>query len=121
MERDTELLRCLALVRPIGMNDDMASDWLAAALFEVRNMSDGQFRSACQHARATCTHHGQIIPAIIKAAGEGAGMADRYIRDWSNALLDYQMGYTALPYKRDRQIGSQIAGYLENIKITDES
>lgn len=72
MERDTELLRCLALVRPIGMSDDMASDWLAAALFEVRDMDDRQFRAACQHARATCTHHGQIIPAIMQASREVA-------------------------------------------------
>lgn len=72
MERDTELLRCLALVRPIGMSDDMASDWLAAALFEVRDMGETQFRAACQHARATCTHHGQIIPAIMHRAREAA-------------------------------------------------
>lgn len=72
MERDTELLRCLALVRPVGMSDDMASDWLTAALFEVRAMDERQFRAGCQHARATCTHHAQIIPAIMQGSAEAA-------------------------------------------------
>lgn len=102
------------------MSDEMASDWLAAALGECLYLTDEQFKRGCAAARRECNHPSQIIPAIIKAAGEGASMADRYIRDWNNALLDYQLGYTALPYKRAKQIGSQIAGYLENIKITDE-
>lgn len=72
MERDTELLRTLALVRPIGMSDDMATDWLAAALVELGDMSDGAFYAGCRHARQTCTHHGQIIPAIAAKARESA-------------------------------------------------
>ena len=72
MERDTELLRTLALVRPIGMSDDMATDWLAAALVELSDMSDGAFYAGCRHARQTCTHHGQIIPAITANARESA-------------------------------------------------
>ena len=70
MERDTELLRTLALVRPIGMSDDMATDWLAAALIELADFSDGAFAAGCRHARQTCTHHGQIIPAIAANARE---------------------------------------------------
>lgn len=72
MERDTELLRCLALVRPVGMSDDMASDWLAAALFEVRDMGEAQFRAGCRNARSTCTHHAQIIPAIMQGSAEAS-------------------------------------------------
>jgi hypothetical protein len=72
MERDTELLRTLALVRPIGMSDDMATDWLAAALVELRDMSDGAFHAGCRHARQTCTHHGQIIPAVMAGAREAS-------------------------------------------------
>ena len=72
MERDTELLRTLALVRPVGMSDDMATDWLASALVELRDMGDGAFYAGCRHARQTCTHHGQIIPAIAAKAREAA-------------------------------------------------
>ena len=72
MERDPELLRCLALVRPVGMSDDMASDWLTAALFEVRDMAESHFRAGCQRARSTCTHHAQIIPAIMQGRAEAA-------------------------------------------------
>jgi hypothetical protein len=98
MERDTELLRCLALVRPVGMSDDMASDWLTSALFEVRAMDERQFRAGCQHARATCTHHAQIIPAIMQGSAEAAkpDFATQYIKRWNRALKDYSEGYPAL-------------------------
>lgn len=97
----------------------MASDWLAAALGECLYLTDEQFRRGCAAARRECSHYAQIIPAIIKAAGESAGMADRYIRDWHNAVLDFRGGYKSLTHSTDKRIGGQIAGYLENIKITD--
>lgn len=68
MDRGSELMRCLSLVRPVGMGDDMAADWLAVAMVEVRNMSDAAFGAGAQKARANCTHHGQIIPAILSGA-----------------------------------------------------
>lgn len=39
VDRATELMQCLAHVRPVGMNDDMASDWLAVAIVEIRNFT----------------------------------------------------------------------------------
>lgn len=98
----------------------MASDWLAAALGECLYLTDDQFKRGCAAARRECTHYAQIIPAIIKAAGESVGMTDRYIREWNNAMLDYQSGYKSLTHSPDKRIGGQIAGYLENIKMTDE-
>lgn len=118
--RTSELNRALALVRPVGMSDEMASDWLAAALGECLYLTDEQFKRGCAAARRECSHHAQIIPAIIRAAGESVNMTDRYIRDWNNAALAYERGYKSLTHTPDKQIGGQIAGYLENIKITDE-
>lgn len=112
--------RALALVRPVGMSDEMASDWLAAALGECLYLTDEQFKRGCAAARRECNHPSQIIPAIIKAASGSASMADRYIRDWENALIAYQSGYKSLTYSADKQIGGQIVGYLQNIEITDE-
>ena len=68
----TELQRCLALVRPVGMTDSAARDWLAAAVAELRNIPPSILARACDEARKTVTHHGQIIPAIIAASNEAA-------------------------------------------------
>ena len=56
--------RALALVRPVSMSDDTASDWLAAAVAETADMSDYAFQAAVAKARKTCTYHGQIIPTV---------------------------------------------------------
>lgn len=65
------LTACLALVRPVGMNDDMATEWLAVAANEVLGFAEQrpeQFMSACGRVRRECTHHGQIVPNILKGA-----------------------------------------------------
>ncbi len=66
----TELQRCFALVRPVGMTDSAARDWLAAAVAEVRHIPPATLARACVEVRQTATHHGQIIPALVKAATE---------------------------------------------------
>lgn len=54
------------------MNDDMASDWLAAAAAEVAHLSDFAFSQGCAKARRDCNHHGQIVPTLLKAAESAA-------------------------------------------------
>jgi hypothetical protein len=115
-----ELNRALALVRAIGMTDEMASDWLAAALGECLHLSDDQFKRGCAAARRECTHHAQIVPTIVKSAGEGVTMVDRYASDWDRALQDFNNGYPALRHEGRTQIGNRIAGYLENIQTDEE-
>ncbi len=66
----TELQRCFALVRPVGMTDSAARDWLAAAAAELRTIPPATLARACSEARKTVTHHGQIIPAIVAASAE---------------------------------------------------
>lgn len=61
-----ELAGCFALVRPVSMTDDAAAEWLAVAANELAGYETCLLRSGTAHARRTCTHHGQIIPAIIK-------------------------------------------------------
>lgn len=46
-------------------------------------------------------------------------MADKYIRDWDRALLDYREGCPEIGHQRT-DIGSRIAGYIKNIQIKDE-
>lgn len=64
----TELQRCLALVRPVGMTDSAARDWLTAAVAEVAEFArlrPEKFGYACSDVRKVATHHGQIVPGIL--------------------------------------------------------
>lgn len=63
-----ELSACLALVRPVSMGTEMATEWLTVAATEVEafaTLRPTMFREACGIARRECTHHGQIIPKIL--------------------------------------------------------
>jgi hypothetical protein len=64
------LTTCLTLVRPVGMSDENASTWLRIAAGEVRDLPRDLLVDGCAHARKTCTHHGQIVPAILKETEE---------------------------------------------------
>lgn len=61
---------CLALVRPVGMTPSEADDWLSVAVGEVIRYPASVLHHAAVEARRTCTHHSQIVPAIIEAADE---------------------------------------------------
>ena len=61
----SELSACLTLVRPVGMADDAATEWLAVAAGEVINMRPSAFKAGCAEARQECRHHGHIIPTIL--------------------------------------------------------
>ena len=60
-----ELSRCLTAVRPVGMSDDAAHEWLVVAAADVRHLSLSTLRSACREARAKCDRHSQILAAIL--------------------------------------------------------
>ena len=66
------LSSCLALVRPAGMTEDAATEWLAVASQEVANMRPSTFIAACGEARRECTHHGQIVPKILNGKASRA-------------------------------------------------
>ena len=56
---------CLTLVRPVSMSDDMASEWMIVAAGAVADMRPTVFAEGCKEALQNCTHHGQIVPAIL--------------------------------------------------------
>lgn len=58
------------MVRPVGLSDDNARDWLRVAAGEVSGIHADLLELACAEARRTCTHHGQIVPTIIKHSAE---------------------------------------------------
>lgn len=60
----------LALVRPVGMSDDAADEWLALAANELRDVPADLLDEAAAPVRRTCTHHGQIVPAVFGVVQE---------------------------------------------------
>lgn len=93
--RLAELNRALNLVRAVGMNDEMASDWLASAVVELRELPDSAFLAGVQHARRTCTHHAQIVPTVLAEGGKAqtATTAERFLDDWNNSVKAFFNGY----------------------------
>lgn len=63
------LSACLALVRPVGMGQAEAEEWLAVAATTL-DLPEDVLADAALEARKTCTHHGQIVPAILKESEE---------------------------------------------------
>lgn len=60
----------LALVRPTGMTDRAADEWIAVAASDLAGHKLNVLKAACTEARKTCTHHGQIVPTIMKEMRE---------------------------------------------------
>lgn len=80
--------RALALVRPVSMNNDQASDWVAAALGECMDMSDAMFASRIDRARKECSYHGQIVSSMHRETPENAefyrkmdALSNRFLAD----------------------------------------
>ena len=59
------------------MSDDNAQAWLRIAAGEVRDIPRDILVDACAAARKTCTHHGQIVPAILTEAEPRAAQRRR--------------------------------------------
>lgn len=55
----------LALVRPVGMTKDEVDDWLSVAIETLSHLPLHIFEKGARDARVTCTHHSQIVPAIL--------------------------------------------------------
>lgn len=64
------LTTCLALVKPVGMSGEDAQAWLRIAAGEVKHLPRDLLNDGCAAARKTCTHHGQIVPTILKETDE---------------------------------------------------
>lgn len=91
----TELQRCMALVRPVGMTDSAVKDWLTAAAAEIAEFAHyrpEQFRLAAAAVRKEATHHGQIVPGILK----------RQFYDWELANGDAKRGLAYICGKVER-------------------
>lgn len=60
-----QLSASLALVRPVGMTEGETMDWLAVAADVLSHIPPHIMERGARSARQRCTHHSQIVPAII--------------------------------------------------------
>lgn len=64
------LSACFALVRPTGMSDSAADEWLAVAATDLTGYPYFILETACGIARRHVTHHAKLVPAIFDAMGQ---------------------------------------------------
>lgn len=111
-----EMTACLALVRPVGMSADEAEDWLAVAAQSLQHLPQRILSLACVEARRTCTHHAQIVPAII-AAAEPELERERRISEYGYVPVARQI---APPQRREMTQADvdRLPAYLVNLGLT---
>lgn len=76
---------CLALVRPVGMGDAEAEDWLGAAVASIGSVPIDLFNRACITARRTCKHHSAIVPTIAAQIETERAEANR-LAEWTKPI-----------------------------------
>ena len=79
--RIDELNKALALVRPVGMNDEAATAWLSVAVEETAPLSDAEFAAAVKTARRECSYHGQIVSTMLREHTERQKRMDAYRKE----------------------------------------
>lgn len=84
-ELTSQLTACLALVRPVGMGDTEAADWLGAAATSLAQVPIDLFNRACITARRTCKHHSAIVPTIAAQIETERAEANR-LAEWTKPI-----------------------------------
>ena len=84
-EMASQMTACLALVRPVGMGDNEADDWLGAAVSALGSVPIDLFNRACISARRTCKHHSQIVPTIAAQIETERAEASR-LSEWTQPI-----------------------------------
>lgn len=69
-EAVAHLATCLALVRPVGMSDDHAREWLAIAAQDLAEFPADIIEAAAVATRAEVDDHRRIVPTMVREARE---------------------------------------------------
>ncbi|WP_067736277.1 hypothetical protein [Novosphingobium naphthalenivorans] len=77
----------LALVRPAGMSAADVEDWLIAAIDTLAHLPLHIFENGARTARGRCTHHSQIVPAILDDTREALAWHTRPKVNWVPRLV----------------------------------
>ena len=65
-----ELTACLALVAPVGMDENARREWLRVAWETLKHLPPDLLAKGCRAARLKCDHPAKIVPAIIEETRE---------------------------------------------------
>lgn len=74
------LTGCLTLVRPVGMTDDQAEEWLSIAAQDLAHYPEDIIVWCCAQARRVCRHHSEIVPKMIELCDETIELRRRGMR-----------------------------------------
>lgn len=104
------MFRVLAPIRPVGMNDDMASDWSAVIIADTHHLTDGEFEAGCALARRKCSDHRSVLVQILNGADEERKRVkpDPFLTDWYRSLAEYKAGYPQIGHSSGAQRLGQI-------------
>lgn len=114
-EAITIISPCLALVRPIGMSDGAAEEWLSVAASELVGYSRWSVQSAAAHARKECSHHGQIIPAMMNHMESNYPHFDKRVMHRERELAIAQA--KAPQIERNPEVTALIASAASSMKV----
>jgi hypothetical protein len=67
------------------MDEHEAEEWLGAAVSAIGTVRIDVLDRACLTARRTCTHHSQIVPAVIAEVDSAAAQAAR-LTEWEQPV-----------------------------------
>lgn len=65
-----ELTACLALVAPVGMDEQARTEWLSVAWETLKHLPADLLAIGCRKAREIADHPSKIVPAIIAETNE---------------------------------------------------
>lgn len=72
-----ELGACLALVVPVGMDEEARVEWLAVAWQTLSHLPADMLQAGCAKARLTADHPSKIVPAIVAETQDWYEMRQR--------------------------------------------
>lgn len=75
--RIAALSACLSLVRPVGMTEEETLEWLSVAADTLAHIPVHIVEKGARAARTKCTHHAQIVPAIVEATKDDLAWHNR--------------------------------------------
>lgn len=81
-----ELTACLALVAPVGMDENARREWLMVAWDSLRHLPTDLLRAGCRKARLIADHPAKIVPAIIAETEEDMARRTRIVLEYGAAL-----------------------------------
>ena len=111
----TQMQAMLARVRPVGMSDSAAREWLAVAATDVCHLPHKVLAAACDEAKRTVDLHTRIVSAVL--GSQAVKTYERHEREIKRLLMDGHSipGRTA-PALTDQRTGAKRLGSLKVIE-----